>query len=97
MQEYAFRRSPVFERTGTDANADVRILRSTTDVTLTDPDSWVSTSTVSKVVLTYAGKKANSEIKLNYNPVWQQVELISATVSNLDGKRSISIADSTLA
>jgi hypothetical protein len=37
-------------------------------------------------VLTYAGKKQNSELKISYNPAWQTVELLSATVSNANGK-----------
>jgi hypothetical protein len=41
-----------------------------------------------KEVLTYAGKKESSELKFSYNPQWKEVEILSAVVSNADGRVS---------
>ena len=69
-----------------DSNApDHEILRSETDTLLSDPHTWTTTQTWSKRVLTYAGKKKDAELKYAYNPAWQSIELVSATVSNANG------------
>jgi transglutaminase-like putative cysteine protease len=65
--------------------ADAEILSDKTEFTLTDSHSWTETRAVRVKALTYAGKKKNSEIKLDYNPVWEQLTLESATVTNPDG------------
>ena len=65
--------------------SDVRILENTTEVVLEDASHWKQTSRTKIEILTYAGKKANSEIKLRYNPAWQTVELTHATVIQPDG------------
>ncbi len=43
------------------------------------------TSVVKEKILTYAGKKKNSELKLSYNPVWDDVKLEYAKVTLPDG------------
>ncbi|MCL1921021.1 MAG: DUF3857 domain-containing protein [Kiritimatiellaeota bacterium] len=82
--EAAWRRRPLFTAKDTHA-PDHETLFTTTDITLHTPSSWTTTTSWSKRILTYAGKKNNAEIKLPFNPVWQELELISATVSNLNG------------
>jgi len=79
------RRIPLFKASNKDA-ADQETLHSITDVTLLSDSSWVTTNTWSKRILTYAGKKAGAELKYNYNPSWQEVEIVSATVSNTTGE-----------
>ena len=64
---------------------DVEILRKDSDVYLDSANEWVITNVLEKRVLTYAGKKKHAELKYAFNPVWQDVELISATVSNAGG------------
>lgn len=82
--EFAARRRPTFEHAGGD-KPDVCVLRDETRIELTSPQAWTTTRTTTRQVLTYAGKKRSSELKLSYNPAWQSVELISAVVSNQDG------------
>lgn len=78
------RRRPLFE-SAVKESADQEILYSVNDVTLLSASSWVTTNTWSKRILTYAGKKNNSELKIPYNPAWQEIEIVSATVSNTTG------------
>ncbi len=61
--------------------ADAEILSDKVECELTDSHSWTETRTVRMKVLTYAGKKKNSEIKLSYNPAWEELTLESATVT----------------
>jgi len=65
--------------------ADAEILSDNTEFDLANPHSWTETRTVRMKVLTYAGKKKNSEVKLGYNPAWEELTLESATVTAPDG------------
>jgi transglutaminase-like putative cysteine protease len=69
----------------TDEDSDVRILESTKTIVLDDSGHWKETTRTKTEILTYAGTKKNSEIKIGYNPVWQKVELTKATVTQPDG------------
>jgi hypothetical protein len=68
------------------ANADVHCLRRERNVYLTTACDWVATNVVEKEVLTYDGKRNAAELEFAYNPTWQSVEIVSAVVSNKDGK-----------
>ena len=68
------------------SGADVKTLRHSVDVHVAGPYEWTVTNHVVKQVLTYDGKKRSAELKYYYNPVWRSIELVSATVSNLDGR-----------
>ena len=68
------------------ANANVRIISTTSTYDLSGDSSWVSTNTVVKEILTYKGKKSSAELKFSYNPSWKTVELVSASVSNRNGQ-----------
>ncbi len=83
--ETAERAQPVFSAR-VDDNAHVRIRESRTVVHFKSPTSWVSTNIVEKEVLTYSGKKANAELKFAYAPCTRGIEIVSATVSNADGR-----------
>jgi len=65
--------------------ADAEVLSDKVECELADSHSWTQTRTVRMKVLTYAGKKKNSEVKLSYNPVWEELTLESATVTSPDG------------
>lgn len=67
------------------ADSDVRILSRETEIVLDDATAWTETSRSKVEILTYAGKKAYSEIKLTYNPAWQTIELTQARVTLPDG------------
>ena len=83
--EASERKRPVFAKDAL-ANANVRYLGSREAITLKDAYNWTVERTVSKEILTYDGKKSESELTFHYNPTWQDVKLVSATVANKDGK-----------
>jgi len=68
-----------------DAESDVRILEKTKTIVLNDSSHWKETTRTKVEILTYAGTKKNSEIKVGYNPAWQNIELTKATVTQPDG------------
>ncbi len=63
----------------------MRIIESATRVELADAGHWKKTTRTQLEILTYAGKKSRSDIKISYNPAWQTVELAKATVTQPDG------------
>ncbi|MBQ6248255.1 MAG: DUF3857 domain-containing protein [Kiritimatiellae bacterium] len=67
------------------ANADTRLLSQKIRYDIASPSCWTTTVSTVREILTYAGKKSYSEQTFSYNPVWQDVELLSATVSNAAG------------
>ena len=79
------RKRPVFAK-DSDAKANVRnrLLRRTYDIV--SPTVWTITNTVVREILTYDGKKKASELKYTFNPTWKNVEVVSAVVSNRDGR-----------
>lgn len=83
--EYAGRQRPLFESLD-NVKPDARVLRDDVTIELLSADSWINTHTVERQILTYAGTKRFAELKVAFNPVWQNAELVSAVVSNLDGK-----------
>lgn len=97
--EAAERRKPVFD---VDAarDANLRWWLDASETTLFSDVSWVTTNTFVVEALTYKGKKDIAERKFGYHPSWQRVELVSATVSNRNGKvvavspREINVLDS---
>jgi transglutaminase-like putative cysteine protease len=85
--EYNLRKSLIAdtEPAGISTEADVRILEQDINIVLESPDRWTETQRSKIQVLTYAGKKDYSEIKIPYNPAWQEIELTKATVTLPDG------------
>ncbi len=67
------------------ANADSRLLSRKVRYDVISPSCWTTTVTTVREIITYAGKKSHSEMTIPYNPVWQDVELLHATVSNAAG------------
>ncbi|MDF7798993.1 DUF3857 domain-containing protein [Pontiellaceae bacterium B1224] len=70
---------------GSSIKPDVRILSRDTRIELESSSVWKETQNSRVEILTYGGKKANSEIKLAYNPAWQNIELTKAQVTHPDG------------
>ena len=60
---------------------DVDILENKIEYTLEDAHNWTSLTSVKKRILTFAGKKDHGEIKLDYNPVWQEIKVVKAQVT----------------
>jgi transglutaminase-like putative cysteine protease len=52
---------------------------------LQSTQAWTYETVVERKILTYAGKKKYSEIKIPYNVAWEKVELIEAEVRNQEG------------
>ena len=76
----------IFETVDTaSANADTRLISQDIRYDIASPSCWTTTVTTVREILTYAGKKRHSEMTIGYNPVWQDVELLHATVSNAAG------------
>lgn len=46
--------------------------------------AWTETRRVKRKIMSYAGKKRHSELKVTYNPVWEKVS-VTATVTAADG------------
>ena len=68
------------------AGANARVLLDREDVWVASPRDWTVTNTLVQQVLTYDGKKKLSELKFSFNPTWKTIEIVSATVSNRNGK-----------
>jgi transglutaminase-like putative cysteine protease len=65
--------------------ADIRILSSSNHIELQSATNWTETIHNRLEILTYAGTKQQAELKYGYNPAWQHIELLSATVTQPDG------------
>lgn len=85
--EYNLRKKLILDvpAPGNDVEPDVRILSRESSIELERADKWTQTERSRVEILTYAGKKSNSEIKLAYNPAWQHIELTRAQVTLPDG------------
>ncbi|MEE9367853.1 MAG: DUF3857 domain-containing protein [Pontiella sp.] len=85
--EYNLRKKLILDRPipGSNIESDIRILETETSIVLDDISHWTETSRTRVEILTYAGKKSNSEIKLSYNPDWQTIELTKTMVTHPDG------------
>ena len=87
--EYNLRKKLIIDTPGSapekTEESDVRILEQQIDIVLEDADTWTETQHSKIKILTYAGKKSSSEIKLPYNADWQEIELTRATVTLPDG------------
>ncbi|NIY14084.1 MAG: DUF3857 domain-containing protein, partial [Nitrospinaceae bacterium] len=66
-------------------SSDVLIEHVDVNVAWLGEGSWSETRSVRKRILTYAGKKSDSELKVSYNPAWSDVELLEAKVFSADG------------
>ena len=84
--ELGARRKPQFEARSSAQESNVRMIYQRRDVHLHTPFSWTVTNIWEKEVLTYAGKKSSSELSYGYNPSVSRLEIVSATVSNKNGK-----------
>lgn len=83
--EAAERRECAFESNPL-AEADVRWIDRSVEVDVASDICWTVTNRVVKEVLTYQGKRTSAELKLSYAPCVESLELVSATVSNRDGR-----------
>lgn len=80
------RKRIILERSGFPSEADLAMLDETVQYTLYDANNWKEDRTVRQQVLTYAGKKQLSDLKIAFNPALERVALLDATVTAPDGK-----------
>ncbi|HUU43596.1 MAG TPA: DUF3857 and transglutaminase domain-containing protein, partial [Planctomycetota bacterium] len=73
--------------TETKTPGDILVLDADVDYRLTNAANWTETRSVRYRVLTYAGKKDYSEIKVPYLPEWEQVRLEKAVVTSAEGEK----------
>ncbi len=80
---------------------DVEITERIIETDVKNSRNWTTTTKITKEVLTYAGKKDNAEIKIHYNPAWENVEIVKAAVTDTDGnetelnKKELNLMDAT--
>jgi len=85
-REYEQRKKIILSNTAkANLENDIRILSDDSKITITDKNHWTSVTSIRTKILTYAGKKSNSEIKIGFNPIWESVRLVAASVENTDG------------
>ena len=65
---------------------DVEITESSSETILKNSRNWQTITKITKEILTYAGKKDNAEIKIHYNPAWENVKIVKAVVTDADGE-----------
>jgi transglutaminase-like putative cysteine protease len=105
--EYNERKMPVLARlsrasTSSDKTvadspaADVDVLDYQIEYDLSDAHNWIERHHVTKKVLTYKGKKDNAELKIDYNPAWEDVKLLKATVTNNGQVKAVSKQETNL-
>ncbi len=63
-------------------NADAIVLEHNVEYDLVDAHNWTERHYVRKKILNNEGKKKSAELRVDYNPVWENVNLTRATVSN---------------
>lgn len=74
-----------------DAQSDEAVILSQEDeYRLSSAGEWQHLHRVRKQIMSYKGKKEHSELKLGYNPVWEELSLNYARVRNGDNTTSIS-------
>lgn len=90
--EYNGRKMPILsrEKSSDSSDADMIILDHLIEYDLNDVHNWTEKHHVKKKILTYKGKKDNAELKLNYNPIWEEVNLLNAMVTNAEQVKEIS-------
>ncbi|MDA3799303.1 MAG: DUF3857 domain-containing protein [Kiritimatiellae bacterium] len=88
--EYEERKELLFKSIkGISKDADIEVIYSHRNIELTDSRNWKTNVKMKLKVLTYGGKKQFSEIKIGYNPAWQDVKVESATVTLGDNVKEI--------
>ena len=90
--ERALRKMPVYSATNQSSDvaesSDVVIENVEVEIDVSSRAEWTERRTVRKKILTYAGKKAHSELKIHFNPAWEIVSLERAVVTSADGEVS---------
>ncbi|MCK5845240.1 MAG: DUF3857 and transglutaminase domain-containing protein, partial [Victivallales bacterium] len=92
--EYNQKKTPIFREAGTARiaagfyadNANSVLLDENVAYEIENASAWRVSRSVKRRILSYAGKKAFSELKFRYNPVWENVKLDYAKVTTKSGE-----------
>lgn len=76
-----------------ECSPDALVLDEVHEYDVTDRTSWTETRHVKMKVLTYAGMKNYSDLRIRYNPVQEKVEVKNAVVTSSSGARTSIDAD----
>jgi len=68
-----------------ESDIDVLIIDHSIEYDVKDAHNWTEIVSTKKKIMSYAGKKKNSELKITYNPVWENVSLEYGRVISPDG------------
>ena len=90
------RKKNIFAKDSEDSSPDAIVLSDETVYDIESDSTWTVTNTIKKKILSYKGKKDNSELKFSFNPAWLNVELIYARVINGDSVKEISEEEKNL-
>lgn len=78
------RKRPVFASADDAVQQDSILLDDNMEISLSDAGSWTSRRQAKRKILSYAGTKRFSELKIGYNPIWETVS-VKAKVTAPDG------------
>jgi transglutaminase-like putative cysteine protease len=70
-----------------EVESDAKILDSHKEIEIKDAHTMTLKGRYSKLILNYAGKKREAEVKLDYNPSCQEAKIIRATVTSKSGQK----------
>ncbi len=65
---------------------DAVILEENDEFDVKDAHTWTETRHVKMKILSYAGIKDNSDIYIGYNPIWEKVRVVKASVTTPSGR-----------
>lgn len=90
--EYNERKMPILDCAADNDSleTDVVVLDFQVEYNLTDAHNWTESHHVCKKITSYRGVKNNAELKLHYNPAWEDIRLIRATVTNEGQTKEVS-------
>jgi transglutaminase-like putative cysteine protease len=91
--DYNERKMPIFTRSDSDDDRadlitpddDFILLARDVSFELTDAHNWTERRSMTKKILTHSGREMSAELAIAYNPAWETVTLVSATVTAPDG------------
>ena len=67
-------------------NADALVLNEVNDYEIEDRHHWTESNYLKLKILTYAGKKRYSDLIVDFNPIWESVDIAFARVITRSGK-----------
>lgn len=91
--EFDLKKVPLFKKAtkgvaaGNGDDSGSQIIDERKEIVFHDAHSYTYTHKLRKKILDYRGKKRGSELKIHYNPAWEEASIVSASVTAPDGSR----------